>query len=116
MRKNKDAGVRRLDRNMEELIFTKEELTRLEKYVDKKGHKCIQVDLHGCTADQTRKFLKNLINCQRDNVNLKIIHGYKHGTVLRDIIRSEQLSKRTYNLKPAWRNEGVTYLRVCRLA
>jgi len=65
----------------------------------------ITVDLHGMGRWKARKVLfNNLIKLLAEGrKELLVIHGYHHGTVLRDYIRSGSLSedaKRHYPLLP----------------
>lgn len=49
----------------------------------------MSVDLHGLTKEQARqKLLDTLKTLPRDVRELTVVHGYRGGTALRDMVRS----------------------------
>lgn len=94
----------------EELIFTKEELNRIKKMYHASKGITVTADIHGMDRYQAKRFLKNLIAINREPFNLNVIHGYNHGTVLKDMIQSENLSDRVYHKQSFSDNLGMTEL------
>lgn len=65
-----------------QMIFTKNEISRLS-IKEKPGEKVqIIVDVHGIKCSQARRFINNIINSIRESFKLIIIHGYNHGTAI----------------------------------
>ena len=70
------------------LILTKEDMKRL-KIKERDGVKEITIDLHRMSCSQAKRFINNIINLVRESCRLILIHGYNHGTALKDMIRSD---------------------------
>ncbi len=50
----------------------------------------VEVDVHGMTRRQAKIFIESrLRRCGRDVYRLRVIHGYRGGTQLRDMVRYE---------------------------
>ena len=94
----------------EELIFTKEELNRIKKMYNATKGVTVTADIHGMDRYQAKRFLKNIIALNREPFNLNIIHGYNHGTVLKEMIQKETLSNRVYKKHSFAENMGMTEL------
>lgn len=48
----------------------------------------IEVDVHGCTAVEAKKKIDIVINKAHKSVyRIRVVHGYRTGTVLRDMVR-----------------------------
>lgn len=93
------------------MIFTNEEMQRIQvKSMD--GEPEIIVDLHRLCRSQARRFVKNIIALIRGAFFLELIHGFNHGTALRDMFRNETaaLSDRVVSAKPVDFNDGATML------
>ena len=88
----------------EEMIFTQEELKRIRK----SRSNTIYADIHGMNCKQARRFLRNLIAVHREAFTLTVIHGYHHGTSLRDMIAAETLSQREQSKRIKKGNPGQT--------
>lgn len=94
------------------MILTKEEKDRIQ-ITTKEGEKIqISVDMHGLNANKAKKFLNNLIVMLRGEFELKIIHGYNHGTVIKEIIWNEYKNSKIKEKIADATNLGVTYLSV----
>lgn len=93
------------------LIFTKEDLKRIE-IKESQDITEIIVDFHGYTVQQARRFFNNLLNLVHGvGILIKIIHGYRHGTAIKEVIRRESLNKPhgyQIQIKEDMYNEGVT--------
>lgn len=47
-----------------------------------------EVDIHGLTAEEAKRRLEHLLNTAPKNVTeIRVIHGYNGGQVLRDMVR-----------------------------
>ena len=58
--------------------------------VEIKHGNCIEVDIHGMTAREARRALERLLSRAEKSVNeIKVIHGYINGQVLRDMVRRD---------------------------
>lgn len=51
---------------------------------------CIEVDIHGMTAQAAKRALEQLLNRTGKGISeIKVIHGYNSGQVLRDMVRKD---------------------------
>lgn len=69
------------------LILSSDELDRLT-ISEFDGNTTIVVDVHGMKCSQARRFINNIINTVHCAVRLVIIHGYNHGTAIKDMLSS----------------------------
>ena len=93
-------------------IFTDEEKRRVS--VDCSGQSaCLSVDVHGMDRFECMKYIRNLLALLRDPFQVRIVHGYNHGTALRDLVRNGgMLSPKVTSVSWDTRNDGVTQLSV----
>ncbi|MCR5546546.1 MAG: hypothetical protein K6F30_08745 [Lachnospiraceae bacterium] len=95
-----------------ELIFSKLELDRMVFY-EYQHQEYIRVDVHGLTCNQVKVFIKNIINVVRGAFELIIIHGYLHGTKIKEMIYTQLGDMhRISDMKSEDWNPGVTYLMI----
>lgn len=58
--------------------------------LETKNGNCIEVDIHGMTAQEARRGLEQLLSRAGKNVTeVRVIHGYNGGQVLRDMVRRQ---------------------------
>ena len=70
----------------------------------------VTADLHGVYQRDARDILAGWLNNAPANVTeLRVIHGYQHGTTLRDMIRNEFSHPRVKSILPSL-NPGETRL------
>lgn len=70
------------------LILTKEDMNRL-KFRERKGEKEIIADVHGMKCNKAKIFINNIVNLVREAVRVIVIHGYNHGTAIKEMINNE---------------------------
>lgn len=69
------------------------------------------LDLHGLyVADAMERLQRAVDNAPREVERIVVIHGYNHGTSLRDAIRSRLRSPRILQVEPSFFNDGITYV------
>lgn len=69
---------------------------------------CIEVNIHGMTAQEAKRALEQLLSRAGKSVTeVKVIHGYNNGQVLRDMVRS-QLKHPRISAKLICLNPGET--------
>lgn len=96
-------------------IFTQDDCERLQVH-ERDQYSLVTVDLHWLRCAEAERFLRNIINLTfRTNFKLLIIHGYHHGTALKDMIWDEDpkcISGRIIKREHVERNEGATMLTI----
>jgi DNA-nicking Smr family endonuclease len=70
----------------------------------KRGN-CIEVNIHGMTAREAKRFLERFLsNAGKNVVEVKVIHGYNNGQILRDMVRRDlkhpRISAKLISLNP----------------
>lgn len=88
------------------------EENRIRQIDEEEGRVHIVVDLHGLTVAQAKRLLNNIIAMIRCPFSLEIIHGYHHGTAIRDMIYQDldnpKITSRHLNMC----NPGITLAEV----
>ena len=93
-----------------QLILSNNELNRLKISETSNGDIRITADVHGMKCIQAKRFINNIINVIQMVFTLIIIHGYNHGTAIKDMLATDFANahiKANY-LDP--HNQGVTHL------
>lgn len=72
--------------NRLKMVFTQEEIDRLTISEIDESEIRIVADVHGMKCYQARCFINNIINTVRIAFQLIIIHGYNHGTAIKDML------------------------------
>lgn len=84
-------------------VMSKEELNRVK--AGKTGR--VTLDLHGLHYKEAIRLVKNYADIFQPDV-MTIVHGYNHGTVLRDALRKQKIVTRPYKMFKDKNNDGVT--------
>ena len=92
------------------IVFTDEEISRLTiSEVDERRIRIV-ADVHGMKCNQARRFINNIINTVRVAFQLIVIHGYNHGTAIKDML-AQNFSNTHITVKHADPyNQGVTHM------
>ncbi len=98
------------------MIFTADELKRMRLIdnIDNKGW--ITIDLHHLTVRQAKRLLNNLIAINRNECTIRVIHGYIHGTKIKNMIQNELDNRRITDKAGMKHNPGVTVLKLSKTA
>ena len=90
------------------LVFTESELSRISVQEPPQGDTRITVDVHGMKCYEARRFINNIINIVRMAFQLIVIHGYNHGTAIKDMLAHNFSNRRICRKFPDLYNQGVT--------
>ena len=91
------------------LILSSDELDRLA-ISETAGKTTIVVDVHGMKCAQARRFINNIINTAHCAVRLVIIHGYNHGTAIKEMLSSNFHNAHIEEQFPDIYNLGMTHM------
>jgi hypothetical protein len=97
---------------MLKIFLSEEQMKRFRFVVTKNGAKAVVVDLHGLKAKEARTFIKNAVAANREGLLMYIVHGFNHGTAIKDIVNSEKISERIIERHLQEHNPGCTILSV----
>lgn len=92
------------------MILTQEEINRLKITESTSEHIKIIADVHGMKCYEARRFINNIINIVRIAFQLVIIHGYNHGTAIKEMLAQNFSNDHIYEQFPDPRNQGVTHM------
>ena len=106
-----EKNMIRIRENME-FIFSADQLQRIRLYSDEVGKMKIQVDVHGMSCCEARRFMNNLINTIGFDCSITVIHGYNHGTAIRDMLENQFDNCHVRNRQPDPFNPGRTFLSI----
>lgn len=92
-----------------QMIYSKTDINRLQI---KKDHSKtdIIVDVHGMKCRQARRFLNNIIALMEGAFRIIVIHGYNHGTAIKNMLIDSFNNRHVQKRIPDPYNQGVTYL------
>lgn len=76
------------------------------------GRVRVTVDVHGLTANQAKRLINNIIAMIRRSFELIVIHGYHHGTAIRDMIYTDLANPKIESKHLEIWNPGITVMRI----
>ena len=91
-------------------IFTQEEFNRLTINEINTSKIRILADVHGMKCNQAKRFINNIINTLRVACQLIIIHGYNHGTAIKDMLAENFSNTHIAEQYADPHNQGVTHM------
>ena len=91
-------------------IFTIDEINRISIKEDSEKKTCITVDVHGMRCYEARRFINNIINIVHKAFQLIIIHGYNHGTAIKEMLVHNFKNVHIYEQFLDQRNKGMTHM------
>lgn len=92
------------------LILSSDELERLMITVTEDNIINIVADVHGMKCSEARRFINNIINTARCTVKLEVIHGYNHGTAIKDMLAQDFRNPHIELKYPDVYNRGMTHM------
>lgn len=92
------------------MVLTQSEMNRIKISESRSGKIRITADVHGMKCYEARRFINNIINIVRIAFQLVIIHGYNHGTAIKEMLAQNFSNDHIYEQFPDPRNQGVTHM------
>lgn len=92
------------------IIFSNEELNRLTVIETNNKSLSITVDVHGMKCSQAKRFINNIINIIHVAFQLVIIHGYNHGTAIKNMLAQNFFNKHIESQYEDLYNQGITHM------
>jgi len=94
-----------------EMIFTESMIDRMRLLTSLDGEvEKIIVDVHGLTCKEAERFINNIVNITRGCCVVEVIHGYRHGTRIKEMLRQRFRNPIIKEIVGDQWNLGVTYL------
>lgn len=94
------------------MIFTQEDMQRLQ-IIKTPNSDCLStviVNVHEMKCYEARRFINNLINVIHIAFTMVIIHGFNHGTAIKDMLAHSFINSHIQNQYLDIHNPGVTYM------
>ena len=85
---------------------------RLQAKAGIHGNPEITYDAHGQTVLEARRTIRNIVNISRIPIDLYVIHGFNHGTAIKDMLAMEDFSGRLETRYCPQDNPGETILSI----
>lgn len=92
------------------MIFTNEEISRITVKENDSDKVNVVVDVHGMKCSQAKRFINNIINTIHSKFNLIVIHGYNHGTAIKDMLAESFINSHIVDKFLDPNNQGVTHM------
>ena len=92
------------------MVLTQSEMNRIKISESLSGIIRITADVHGMKCYEARRFINNIINIVRTAFQLVIIHGYNHGTAIKEMLAQNFTNDHICEQFPDPRNQGVTHM------
>lgn len=90
-------------------ILSKSDMKRIT-IKTKKGMIKIYADVHGMKVWEAKRFINNILNLMKEAIELIIIHGYKHGSAIKEMLENEFNNGHVKSITPDRDNQGVTHI------
>ncbi|HUM85228.1 MAG TPA: hypothetical protein PLN48_15935 [Lachnospiraceae bacterium] len=91
------------------MILTTEELNRLNIREAPGSEPRIIADVHGMKCSEARRFINNIVH---STFQLIVIHGYNHGTAIKDMLATSFSNNHIADQYPDPFNRGVTHMKI----
>lgn len=94
-------------------LLTKEAYNNAHfKFIETKDGLIVRFDTHGQSAREARRFINNIAATNRNPFFLHVIHGFNQGTVIKDMLRYENINPRFIRVKSQKGNPGESIIKV----
>ena len=73
-------------------------------------------DVHGYSVKKAKREINNVIALNRNGCKIRIVHGYNHGTAIKNMLNSEEFDNKKVLKKVRYAyNAGITDLQIERM-
>jgi len=90
------------------MFLTKSEMERIRFLEDG----TVVVDVHQLDRKAMKRLLRNIAAVFRNGIDLLVIHGYHHGTTLKDVLQTDRIFSRPYSVESNHWNPGRTRIHI----
>lgn len=92
------------------MILSQEDISRLIISESASGHIKIIADVHGMKCYEARRFINNIIGVVHADFQLVVIHGYNHGTAIKEMLAQDFQNTHISERFPDSYNQGITHM------
>ena len=94
-----------------QLILSKEKYERIT-FNKENDEEYITIDLHYLSCRDAERLVRNVIAVSDESFELELIHGYIHGTALKQMLENYKISDRIIQRQGVAYNLGMTKMKV----
>ena len=92
------------------LIYTQEQMNRIHFVESVVSNNQITIDVHGLKCSEAKRFINNLINLVQESFHLVVIHGYNHGTAIKNMLADNFENSNVARQYLDQNNPGITHM------
>ncbi len=93
-------------------ILNGDDLHRVHVQRDNEGNIILVIDVHEMKVAEAKKILNHIIIMYRFPFKLRVVHGYNHGTAIKDMIAEQLDNKRIISKEVEVYNPGITTIQL----
>lgn len=93
-----------------EMVFSKEEIERISINIVDTISQEVSIDVHGMTCREAKRFINNIVNLSNRTCQITVIHGFRHGTSIKDMLWNNYANPHVCGMEPTRYNQGRTIL------
>lgn len=94
-------------------LFTDKDIERVVWKASEDNCIVLSVDLHQMTCKEARRFIRNIISLfGQSTITVELIHGYIHGTAIKEMILTQEISPRITEIQTLSYNPGVSVAKI----
>lgn len=94
------------------IFFGEDSWRLLSIRTDEGSVPAITIDVHGMDVRLAERMCWNVINLVREPVRLTVIHGFNHGTAIKDALAKETFAGRLESRYCPKHNPGATVMKI----
>ncbi len=99
--------------NRIKMILGPDVLNNIHTANGKNNTEILVFDVHGYSVKKAKREINNIIALNRSGCQLRIVHGYNHGTAIKDMLNSEEFNNKKVLRKVGHiNNAGITDLQI----
>ncbi len=89
-----------------------EDICRLTFTEDENGNIKVTADLHGLSKKNAIRMISNILVLCSFKFELEVVHGYNHGTAIKEYIFNQMHNDRVIHKQSPFYNPGITDLMI----
>lgn len=93
-------------------VLKKDELERVSAKIGEDGKPFIILDMHGWCTQKAKDVLDKTILINREEFNLDLVHGYRHGTAIKSMLQNDYKNSRVIKMRSYNENPGLTFIKI----
>ncbi len=93
-------------------ILSPDDVERIASIKGSGNYMVLTINLHYLSRSQAKRLLYTIIAVNRYAFSLHVIHGFNHGTALKEMLRYQFNNSRVVGMSSPAKNPGITYIQI----